>query len=189
MDVLKFRPTDPPAPLIPPDVQAAIAAANAGDRSALPALRRALADHPELVDRLGDLALHVERGLVALVAGPSLVAAEAVTAHLAQMRADLGEGAAAPLERLLIRRLVLCWLACHAAEVERGELLRGGTGEPLRAADRRVDRAHGRLLTATKALATVRKLIAPPVPAFSLRVAPDHMLTTGAGVPRPAVAG
>jgi hypothetical protein len=92
----------------------------------------------------------------------------AVTAHVSKMRRERGEESATPLEKLLIQRLALCWLACHAAEVERAEFLQGGAGERLKAADKRVDRAHVRLMTATKTLATVRKLITP----VTLKLAP-----------------
>jgi hypothetical protein len=119
VSVVKFKPGEALAAVTPVEVHAIIAAANAGDISALPALKQALADHPELVERLGDLAAHVERGLVALVAGPSFVAAEAIAAHLARMRQELGDASASPLEKLLIKRLVLCWLACHAAELRK----------------------------------------------------------------------
>jgi hypothetical protein len=143
-----------------------------------------------LIDRLGDLAAHVERQLVALVAGPSLAASEAVTAHLARMRAELGEDSASPLERLLITRLALCWLACHAAEIDRGELLRGGASELLKAADKRVDRAHSRLLAATKALATVRKMLGPATPRLTLLCTPtEHGTPDSVHQPIPAVAG
>jgi hypothetical protein len=153
-------------------LHAVIAAANSGDHSALPALRRALAADPDLVDRLGDLAGHVERGLVALAAGPSLAGAEAVAAHLAKMRADLRDDAASPLEELLVRRVVLCWLACHQAEVERVGLLKVRTAEVLRsAADRRVDRAQARLLASAKSLATVRRLLRPGLSAVELAMA------------------
>jgi hypothetical protein len=161
VDALKFKASEPAVLLIPPEVQAMIVAAKAGERSALPALKQALADHPELIDRLGNLAAYVERGLVALLAGASLAVAESVTAHLAKMRQELGEATASPLERLLIQRVALWWLACHTAEVERGELLQRGAGEMLKAADQRVGRAHARFLTATKALATVRELVVP----------------------------
>src|SRR3954453_4817474 len=82
VSIVKFRPDEAAAPAIPYEVQAIVAAANAGDRSALPALRKALADHPELIDKLGDLAAHAEMALVSLVAGPSLAGSEAVAAHL-----------------------------------------------------------------------------------------------------------
>jgi hypothetical protein len=157
---------------IPSELHAVIAAANAGDTSALPALRRALAADPDLIDRLGDLAGHVERGLVALAAGPSLAASEAITAHLAKLRAELGEAAASPLEKLLVRRVVLCWLACHQAEVERVGLLQGNAPEALRAAaDRRVDWTHARLLASAKALATVRRLVRPGLSPVELAMA------------------
>ncbi len=152
--------TQPALPVIPPEIHATIVAANAGDRSVIPALRQALAEHPDLVVRFGDLASHVEMGLIARVTQSSLVASEAITAHLAKMRSELNEVAASPLEKLLIRRVVLCWLSCHAAEVDRADLLREGGSESARAAaDKRVDRAHARFLSATKALATLRKLM------------------------------
>ena len=129
----------------------------------------ALAADPDLVDRLGDLAGHVERGLVALAAGPSLAGVEAVVTHLGKMRAELGEEAASPLEKLLVRRVVLCWLACHQAEVERVALLQVQAAEVLRAAaDRRVDRSHARLLASAKSLATVRRLVRPGLSAVEM---------------------
>ena len=187
--IVKVRTNEGVEPVIPAEVQRVIVAANAGDVSALPALKKALADHPELIDRLGDLAAHVERSLVALVAGPSLTASEAVTAHLAKMRKELGEDSASPLEKLLIKRLGLCWLACHAAEIDRGERLREGASELLKAADKRVDRAHGRLLSATKALATVRKLLGPTLPRLALLGAPADNETPDGTRPAILVAG
>jgi hypothetical protein len=187
VSIVKFRPSEEVTGLVPVEVQRIVVAANAGDASVLPALKQALADHPELIDRLGDLAAHVERQLVSLVAGSSLAASEAVTSHLAKMRRDLGEDIASPLEKLLIKRVGLCWLAVHAAEIDRGELLRGGASELLKAADQRVNRAHARLLSVTKALATVRKLLGPAVPKLTLVPAPAHHETPSAK--RPAVAG
>lgn len=49
-------------------------------------------------------------GLIARVTGSSLVASEAITAHLAKMRLDLKEDEASPLEKLLIRRW--CCVGC-----------------------------------------------------------------------------
>jgi hypothetical protein len=94
------------------------------------------------------------------------------------MREELGEAAAPPLERLLVRRVVLCWLACHQAEVERVGLLQGQASEVLRAAaERRVDRAHARLLASAKTLATVHRLVRPGLSAVELAMAlvPDSM--------------
>ena len=103
---------------------------------------------------------------------PGLAGAEAVAAHLAKMREELGEAAAPPLERLLVRRVVLCWLACLQAEVERVGLLQGNAAEVLRAAaDRRVYRAHVRLLASAKSLATVHRLVRPGLSAVELEMA------------------
>lgn len=180
MTLVKCQPTEPIVPVIPDDVRSAVLAANTGDSAALPALKRALADHPELIDLLGDLAAFAERTLIAHVAAPSLAAAEAATLHLAKMRKELGMDSAPPLERLLITRVVLCWLACHAAEIDRGDLLKNGASELLKAADKRVDRAHARLLSATKTLAIVRKLSGPALPRLALLGAPvNHETPVG----------
>jgi hypothetical protein len=73
---------------------------------------------------------------------------------------------------MLLERVALCGLAVHAAEIDRGERLREGACELLRATDKRVDRAHGRLLSASKALATVRKLLGPALPRLNPLGAP-----------------
>jgi hypothetical protein len=189
VSIVKFKMNEGAESVIPVEVQRVVVAANAGDVLALPALKQALADHPELIDRLGDLAAHVERQLVSLVAGSSLTASEAITAHLAKMRRELGEAVASPLEKLLIKRVGLCWLACHVAEIDRGELLRGGAGELLKAADKRVDRAHARLLTATKALATVRRLLGSVTPKLTMLPAPSDCGAPEVRQVLPAVAG
>ncbi len=188
MSALKCRLTEPVTAVIPDEVRNAVLAANTGDPAALPALKKALADHPELIDRLGDLAAVAERSLIAHVAAPSLAAAEAATLHLAKMRTELGMDSAPPLEKLLITRVALCWLACHAAEIDRGDLLKSGAGELLKAADKRVDRAHARLLSATKTLAIVRKLSTPALPRLALLRVPDCDPQNGTRRPLPAVA-
>jgi hypothetical protein len=144
-------------------VLALVERANRGDESAVPGLRRALAEYPALAERLGDLAALAERAVVHLAAGPGLAFREAITRHAAELREELGEAAASPLERLLIRRLVVSWIACNEAEFDRAERLQRPSPEAARAAaEARVDRAHARFLGAAKALATVRKLLARP---------------------------
>src|SRR5205085_11421325 len=107
------------APAYPPELLELVAKANAGDEAAAPGLRRAPAEHPELVERLGDLSGHVEAGLIRLAAGSSLAAAEAIRQHPEVMRQELGEATASPREKLLIGRVVLAWLALHQSELDR----------------------------------------------------------------------
>lgn len=166
--------TEPkPLPLFPLEVLSVIDRANSGDESALPALRRALGEHPELVSRLGDLAAHAERGLIELASGGNLPAREAITRHAAQLRADLGEAEASPLEKVLIARLVVCWVGCYAAENDRAARLLEPNPESSRtAAEKRLDRAHARLISAAKALATVRKLVRPGLSPVELAIRP-----------------
>ena len=159
----------PKAPAIPPEVLELVRRASGGEDVAVPDLRLALEDHPELTAELGDLAALAEGGLIQLAAGPSLVSREAIAAHVAALRADLGEAGASPLERLLIRRVALSWLSLHVGEIARVEKRLARVAEPsLAAAEKRVDRAHARFVSAARALATVRKLVRPGLSAVEL---------------------
>src|SRR5215831_10861913 len=75
--------------------------AGAGDATALPALRRAFDDNPELAERLGDLAAHAEQALLALAAGANLAAREAIARQASKLRGELLGSGSSPLERLL----------------------------------------------------------------------------------------
>ena len=95
--------------------------AGAGDADALPALRRAFDQSPELAARLGDLAAHAEQALLALAAGDNLAAREAVARQAARLRGELLGAGSSPLERLLVERVALCWLStCQADDKKRG---------------------------------------------------------------------
>ena len=69
------------------------------------------------------------------------------------------------LERLLVDRVLACWLQIAHADVEQAHSLDPGrpnvrAGGPLQ--DRQ-DRAHARFVKAVKTLATVRRLLVPSV--------------------------
>src|SRR5262249_38804759 len=93
----------------PGELRALLGRAGAGDATALPALRRAFDQNPELVARLGDLAAHAEQALLALAAGDNLAAREAIARQAADLRGELLEAGSSALERLLVERVALCW--------------------------------------------------------------------------------
>ena len=81
-------------------------------------------------------------------------------ATLELLRGELAGPNPAPLERLLIERVVTCWLQLHYLE-----LLRAGQDNLSLAQmtfwERCLDRSQNRYLSALKALALVRKLALP----------------------------
>ena len=74
------------------------------------------------------------------------------------------------LERLLIDRIVISWMEVYHGDVDlaRRLLEAPGDGPVAKAAQKRLDRAHVRFLSAVKALATVQKLLKPSPSAFDL---------------------
>jgi hypothetical protein len=151
--------------------------------TALPALREVLKD-PAVVDVLGgDLAGRVQQKVIAKFWGkggkPNPLLRESVTRKLELLRGELAGPNPAPLERLLVERVVTCWLQLHFLE-----LLHAGQDNlslaQMTCWERCVDRAQNRYLSAIRALALVRKLALPvlalpnavlsPVPAPALPV-------------------
>lgn len=156
-------PTPAPAPdaLAPSPLDQLIERAQEGDLSALPDLRRWLDQEPALWQQCGDLAKHAELVWLRLVAGKNLVLQESMPRKLAEMKSELGGAEPTALERLLVERIVICWLQVHHADVEAasgqcGPAAHPATREQLR---KRLESAHKRYLHAIKQLALVRKLL------------------------------
>ena len=115
---------------------------------------------------------HAEAGAgLDLVAGDCLTAKEAFKRELGALREQLVAGASSELERLLCGRVALCWLHMNAAEVDYVSRLNGAsvTSPSARAALQRLDRAHSRFLSASRTLATVRRLRPGPSPLDLIR--------------------
>jgi hypothetical protein len=134
--------------------------AQEGDESALPAVRKLLQD-PVEVDRFGgDLALQAEVSFIQAVVGKNLLWKEALTRKLKLLRAELAGPNPTPIECLLVRRVVACWLQVQDADIRyaQGQDLSPECGEYYQ---KRMDHAHRRYLSALKTLALVRKLAVP----------------------------
>src|SRR5262249_40582292 len=142
------------------EVRKLLKRARGGDASTLPVLRRMLQD-PEAVDLFGgDLAFQAEQSLIGAAAGEDLAFKEALTRKLALLRAELAGPNPTPVERLLVERIVACWLQVQDADVRYAQAknLSLDWGDYYQ---RRMDRAHKRYLAAIKTLALVRKLAVP----------------------------
>jgi hypothetical protein len=148
--------------------------AQRGDQTVLPALKELLDERPELWREFGNLAWHAEQALLNLASGKSLLAREAIGRKLAELRSELAGATPPPLEKLLVDRIVLCWLHVHLAELDVAGLDQKGQlrGAPGREAQQRLDRAHHRFLSSIKQLTTVRKLLQPSLTPLELLEAP-----------------
>jgi hypothetical protein len=134
--------------------------AQKGDRSALPALREVL-KAPAAVDLLGgDLARQAQLALIHNYSGQNLLVRESLTRKLELLRGELAGPNPTPLERLLVERVVTCWLHLHHLEA----VYAGKESMTLELGSyyqRSISSAQKRYLAAIKTLALVRKLALP----------------------------
>lgn len=135
--------------------------ANAGDERAARALRPKLDLVPTLAEQLGNFAEIVGAAIITAITSEQLALAEALAWKMNALRAELAQPSDSPLERLLVDRVVLCWLQVHQAEGLYAQ--RQGTLDIdwSDAFQRRIDRAQRRYLQAIRTLAQVRRLAAP----------------------------
>ncbi|MDR3638680.1 MAG: hypothetical protein P4L84_33045 [Isosphaeraceae bacterium] len=135
-----------------------------GDYTALPALKKLFDAFPEQWIGIahGNLADVAEQSAIKAYAGPNnLAILEGVRRQLAAMRIDLLGPSPTAVERLLVDRVVLCWLDVHTLEVQ--HLARSDDLSPAVSAlwDRRRTQANNRYLASLKSLQAVRKLGLP----------------------------
>jgi hypothetical protein len=140
-------------------VEDLVSRASAGDETTLPAIREWLLKVPGVADRLGgNLAATARRCLIDKVGGTNHLVKESLTRKLEELRDELA--GPTPVERLLVDRIVTCWLHLHHLELRYAEQ----DNMSLSLATyygRSLDRAQKRYLSAIKALAQVRRLALP----------------------------
>ena len=133
--------------------------ADSGNASELRQVKAMLAD-PEgkcLVNALGDVAHRAESELVRLMGGP--VCQAALQEKLRALREELTGPAPSAAERLLVERVVACWL--QVAHADTLATTNDQSIEQAKFNQRRQDRAHRRFLSAVKTLAAVQRLALP----------------------------
>jgi hypothetical protein len=127
------------------------------------------------------------------VAGSSLTGREAVARQADLLRQELLGDGASVLDQLLAERISLCWIWVHQADLELVEhLKRQPDSLACREAAKRLGQAQARYVSALKALAVVRRLLAPrskPAPSpLELLGVPEKVKTKpGASAKRVAV--
>jgi hypothetical protein len=143
------------------DILILIRRAEAGDKAAMMALRPLINRTPGAWETAGNLAIRAENGLVSVAAGTDEMLTEALTRKLATLKKELG--GATPLERLLVERVVACWLHVYYIDALYANRLNEITWAQSEYFQRRQDRAHRQYLLAIRTLAQVRRLLVPAV--------------------------
>jgi len=143
--------------------------AQQGDLTALPLLREALEGDPSLWQEYGDLAAQAQEAWLQLLAGTDYLLAESVRLKLDALRQELGAAGASPLEKLLVERIVACWLQTHYADAlyaqAKGPQSTASVRQELM---KRQESSQRRYLAAIKQLALVRKLLRPALSPLQL---------------------
>jgi len=98
------------------EFQAIVAQANAGDAEALDTLRRVLAETPTVWQRVGDIAQHTERVIIATIAGGDRLVEESLRHKVEQVRCQLLNDDDSPLIRIAVERTVAAWLQVQFCE-------------------------------------------------------------------------
>jgi hypothetical protein len=163
-------------PTDPNELQKLLERAQRGDEKTLPALRELL-NKPHIVEACGDLAAHAENALIRKLSGKDLALSEGLRRKLGALRAELAGPTPTPLERMLVGRVVACWLHLYHLEA----VYAGQDGMSLELAQhyqKCTDRAHKRYLSAIKTLALVRRL-ALPVLVQQVNVAAKQQVNVG----------
>jgi hypothetical protein len=146
-----------------------------GNEETLPQLRKWLED-PDVVNRFGgDLAARFQAALLKTMTGKDLQFREAVVKKAELHRNEIAGPNPSPIERLLVERVVACWMSLYHLElfyVENGEL----TEAQGLLRQKVLDRVHGRYLSALKALADVRRLA---LPALQVNIAKEQVNVAG----------
>lgn len=147
-----------------PEEFALIKAASEGDVKSRGPLRTLLATRPDLVESVGTLAADAEEEILALGCEGNVLVEEARRAELNEMRRSLALPTDDALDRFLVERIALCWLALMQAEQSRAAKWSSGVSSEIGDFwDRRVGRLHADFLRACLYLARVRRLRAPGV--------------------------
>lgn len=101
--------------------------------------------------------------MIASVAGSNVAIKEATQIQMAKLRRELLGPDPSPLERLLVERVVCCWIAVNGYETRHAQKAGDMTIPQSEYHQRLTDRAHRRFLSSVKSLAQVRRLALPAI--------------------------
>jgi hypothetical protein len=171
-------PTREPAPTTD-DLRALIQRAQKGDKAAMVPLQEMLKD-PATVDLFGgDLAKQAQLKLIDKFTTTNLLFKATLTRKLELLRGELSGPCPTPLEKLLVDRVLTCWLHLHHLETIYGDK-ESMTLELGLYYQRCITSAQKRYLAAIKTLALVRK---KAVPVLQLNIARQQVNVAAACPP------
>ncbi len=127
----------------------------------------------------GELAELAELLIVSEISARDIGMREAVMRKIELLRAELLGPDPTPVERLLVERVVACWVQVQEADLRYATAIH--KPQPVRLMEsyqRRMDAANRRYLTSLKTLATVRKLA---LPVLQVNIARKQVNIAGAG--------
>ena len=155
-------PTQPPPQAAPPKMtpeEATMERARRGDKTVLPELEKLLDKQPQIWEATGDLTRLTEQVWIGKVSDQNLLHRDCLRRTVEKMRKDLAEATSNALDRVLIDRIICCWLAVQHAEIIDATSQTESVQVSLLQM-RRLESANRRFIQATKALAQVRRLTA-----------------------------
>jgi len=123
-------------------------------------LRTYLEQHPDEVEKLGNLANHVETQVLES-AFNSVLTKKATYMHMADMRVAMGYDAASAVEKGLIDNIVLCWLRLHICEFHYEKYTVNASIDRALFWEKVLSATQKRYLRSVEALARIRKLQQP----------------------------
>jgi hypothetical protein len=133
--------------------------ANKGDADAKVLLREVLDNNPVVWRKVGDLAALSRLTQIRLIADGNQLLFESVQRAAHEMEAELLGADPTRLDRMLVERVVACWLQLQHVEAVAFAAANGNLVSARHWAQEQ-DRAHRRHLSAVKALTTTRQLLA-----------------------------
>jgi hypothetical protein len=145
------------------EVKKLLRKAEKGDKAVLPALRTLMDRTPGYWETVGDLAKTARESLLQTISGDNLVVQEAQTRKCAALMEEIAGPQPSPLERLLVERIVLCWLHLYYAETLYVQNIQAFTLRQAEFHQSRISKAQARYLSAIRTLAQVRRLGVPAV--------------------------
>src|SRR5262245_8418401 len=98
------------------EVKKLLRKAEKGDKAVLPTLRTWMERAPSYWEEVGDMAKTARESLIRMLSGDNLVLQEAHARKCMALTAGLAGPQPSPLERLLVERIVICWLHLYYAE-------------------------------------------------------------------------
>jgi hypothetical protein len=147
--------------------------ANKGNTQAYDQIRALLPTVTAQWAHLGDMAANAREQFIKVASGEkALFTQELFRRQCATLTRELAGTNPTPLERLLVDRIVLCWLHLHYAENIYVQAMHELTITQATYHQRRLSLAQSRYLSAIRTLAQVRRL---QVPAVQINVAEQQL--------------